>query len=148
MNINAKYFGDISYEKEEVIHIINGLFGFECYTEYLPLSFNGENDTMISLQSIEDEALSFVLMNPFEIFPDYEPVLSKEDLEELSADSENDISYYVLSVIRDTIAESTVNLKAPLAVNALNRQAKQVILDSPEYTFRHTLENLAKRGES
>lgn len=148
MNINAKYFGDVSYEKEEVIHIINGLFGFEDYTEYLPISFNGENDAMISLQSIEEETLSFVLMNPFEIFPDYEPMLSEADLKELKAESEADISYYVVSVIRDTISDSTVNLKAPLAVNALNRQAKQIILDNPEYTFRHTLENLTKKGES
>lgn len=148
MNMNAKYFGDISYEKNELLHIINGLFGFESYTEYLPISFNEENDSMISLQCIEDETLSFILMNPFELFPNYDPVLSEQDLKELDTDSEEDISYYVICVIRDSASASSVNLKAPLAVNALTRQAKQIILDNPEYTFRHTLGNLIKKGDA
>ena len=148
MNINAKYFGPISYEPEEMIHILNGLIGFETYTEYLPISFHKDSDSMISLQSLDDESLSFILLNPFGIFPDYNPMLSESDLKELGADSEEDISYYVISVIRDTPAESTVNLKAPLAVNALNRQAKQVILEQPEYTFRHTLGEAIQKEES
>lgn len=147
MNINAKYFGDISYEKEEVIHIINGLFGFEDFTEYLPISFNGENDKMISLQSIENETLSFILMNPFELFPDYNPLPSKQDLQDLGTDTDDDISYYVVCVIRDSADESTVNLKAPLAVNAITRQAKQVIIENPEYGFRHTLKNLVHKNK-
>lgn len=147
MNINAKYFGEISYEEKDMIHIINGLFGFEAYTKYLPLPFQEKDDSMISLQSIEDESLSFILMNPFVIFPDYAPELSKEDLDELEASSPEDISFYVISVIREPIDNSTVNLKAPLVVNALNRKAKQIILDQPEYTFRHTLSKINKEGE-
>lgn len=97
---------------------------------------------MISLQSLDDETLSFILMNPYHIFPDYAPEISDQDLQELESESPDDISYYVVSTIRETVARSTVNLKAPLAVNALNRRAKQIILDQPEYTFRHTLGSL------
>lgn len=147
MNINAKYFGPVSYEEKDLIHILNGLIGFESYTKYLPISFHEENDSLISLQSMEDESLSFIIMNPFGIFPDYAPVLSEQDLKELGADSTEDISYYVISVIRDSAAESTVNLKAPLVVNALNRKAKQIILEQPEYTFRHVLGDLIKEGK-
>lgn len=147
MNINAKYFGEISYEENEIIHIINGLFGFEDYTRYLPLSFQEEDDFMLSLQNVDDETLSFILMNPFMIYPDYAPILSESDLKELGADSMDDLSFYVISVIREPIDTSTVNLKAPLVVNALNRKAKQVILEQPEYTFRHTFSKVNKEGE-
>lgn len=147
MNINAKYFGPVTYTQAETILIPNGLIGFDSYTKYLPIPFHADNDSMISLQSLEDESLSFILMNPFDFFPDYQPLLSESDLKELNAESEEDISYYVVSVIRDSIADSTVNLKAPLAVNAVNRQAKQVILDNSAYTFRHTLESFQKKGE-
>ena len=103
---------------------------------------------MISLQSLEDETLSFILMNPFMIYPDYNPKLSKQDLKELEADSPDDISFYVISVIREPSNQSTVNLRAPLAVNALNRKAKQVMLEQPEYTFRHIIgDMLQKEGE-
>ena len=144
MEINANYFGQVSYESNETIHIINGLIGFESYTEYLPIPFHEDNDSLISLQSLEDETLSFILMNPFGIYPDYAPSISRQDMDELKAKSAEDISYYVISVIRDSVAESTVNLKAPLIVNALNRQAKQVILEQSEYTFRHILPGFSK----
>jgi flagellar assembly factor FliW len=147
LNINAKYFGEVSYEENEMIHIINGLFGFETYTKYLPLPFHEEDDSMISLQNLEDETLSFILMNPFMIYPDYAPELSQEDLKELGASSIEDISFYVISVIREPIDTSTVNLKAPLIVNALNRKAKQIILEQPEYSFRHILNRTNKEGE-
>lgn len=147
MNINAKYFGEVSYEKTETIQIINGLFGFESYTDYLPLSFHDEDDSMISLQSLEDESLSFILMNPFVLCPDYNPKLSKQDLNELEAGSLEDISFYVISVIKDPFNQSTVNLRAPLAVNALNRKAKQIMLEQTEYTFRHTLGDMIQKEE-
>ncbi len=145
MIINAKYFGEISYEENDIIQIMDGLFGFESCTRYLPLPFNAENDSMISLQSLEDESLSFIVMNPFMICPDYAPELSEKDLKELEAGSHDDISYYVISVIHDPIEDSTVNLRAPLAVNAINRKAKQVMLEQPEYTFRHKLSDLSKK---
>lgn len=145
MNINAKYFGSISYEENQSIFIPAGLIGFEAYTRYLPIPFQEEDDSMISLQSLDDETLSFILMNPFHIFPDYAPEISDQDLKELESDSPDDISYYVVGTIRETVAASTVNLKAPLAVNALNRRAKQVILDQPEYTFRHALGSLNRK---
>lgn len=148
MKINAKYFGEIDYEQEDIIHITDGLFAFESYTEYLPISFHGENDKMLSLQSLEDETLSFILMNPFEFFPEYTPEPDEKEWKSLGATSEQDISYYVLCVIRDTPAESTVNLRAPLMVNSLNRKAKQVILDNPNYSFRHTLGNLTNKQEN
>lgn len=141
MNINAKYFGAVSYSEEEIIHIVNGLFGFEAYTKYLPIPFQENDDSMISLQSLEDETLSFILMNPFKVYPDYNPVLSKQDLNELEANSQEDISYYVISVIHTSFSDSTLNLKAPLAVNAINRKAKQIILEQPEYSFRHCLKD-------
>ena len=141
MEINAKYFGQVSYEENETIHIP---IGFEAYTEYLPIPFHEENDSLISLQCLQDEALSFILMNPFGLLADYSPSLSREDLKALGTESAEDLSYYVICVMRDSVAESTVNLKAPLVVNARSRQARQVILDQAEYTFRHVLGEMIK----
>ena len=144
MNINAKYFGSVSYEDSDSIHIINGLIGFESHTDYLPIPFQDEDDSLISLQCLDDEKLSFILMNPFGILADYSPSLSDEELKELDAEASEDLSYYVVCVMRDSVAESTVNLKAPLVVNARTRQARQIILDQSEYTFRHVLGDMMK----
>lgn len=144
MEINAKYFGQVSYDENETIHITNGLIGFEAYTEYLPIPFHEDNDSLISLQCLEDETLSFILMNPFGLLNNYSPSLSRQDLKELDAEAAEELSYYVICVMHDSVAESTVNLKAPLVVNARNRQARQVILDQSEYTFRHVIGDMKK----
>ena len=144
MEINANYFGQVSYDKSELIHIVNGLIGFEAYTEYLPIPFHEDNDSLISLQCLEDETLSFILMNPFGLLNDYTPSLSGQDMKELDAETAEDLSYYVICVMRDSVAESTVNLKAPLVVNVRSRQARQVILDQSEYTFRHVIGDMIK----
>lgn len=147
MNINTKYFGPVAYEADEIICIPGGLIGFDNYTKYLPLPFQEEDDSLISLQSLDEEDLSFILMNPFGVCPDYAPLLSGQDMKDLKAGSEEELVYYVIAVIRDTIDESTINLKAPLVINAMNRQAKQVILDQPEYTFRHALGDFKTKKE-
>lgn len=146
MNIDAKYFGSVDYTEEDVLYIVNGLIGFEGQTRYLPLSFDDTEDSMISLQSLEEPSLSFVLLNPFSVFSDYTPVISDRDLELLEAESADVISFMAISVIKEPVSESTLNLKAPLAINTVNRKARQIILEDPAYTFHHKL-GPTKKGE-
>jgi len=83
-------------------------------------------------------------MNPFMLKEDYNPVLSKEDYNMLGTSDEKDLSYYVFCVIANAAEESTVNLKCPIVVNHVTRQARQVILNSEEYGFRHLLKEFEK----
>lgn len=147
MEVNTNYFGKVPYTKEEIIHFPEGLFGFTAQHDYLPIAFEHDSDKMICLQSIHDESLSFILMNPFYLSLDYLPVLSKEDSATLEYPMEDELSYYVICVIHDSIENSTVNLKSPIVVNVKNRYAKQIILDNSDYTFRHPLNELLVKGD-
>ena len=69
MKINAKYFGSLSYDPEDLIYLPDGLFGFESYKNFLPLPFHETTDSLLSFQSTDDETLSFILMNPFRFSP-------------------------------------------------------------------------------
>ena len=148
MEINAKYFGQVSYEENEAIHILNGLIGFEAYTEYLPIPFHEENDSLISLQCLQDEALSFILMNPFGLLADYSPSLSREDLKALETESAEDLSYYVICVVRDDYLENTVNLKCPIVIHPQTRNGIQVILANSAYGYRHKLRSFPSITEN
>ena len=101
MKINAKYFGSLSYDPEDLIYLPDGLFGFESYKNFLPLPFHETTDSLLSFQSTDDETLSFILMNPFRFFPDYSPVLSEKDKKDLNLTCEDDISYYVICVLNE-----------------------------------------------
>lgn len=136
MIAKTKYFDEITYETEDIITITNGLFGFESFTKFLAIPFDSDNDSVLSLQSLEDPELSFILMNPFQLFEDYSPSPLSEDLKLFGDIPDSDLSYYVIAVLKDTIEASTLNLKAPLVVNALTHVGKQVILPQEEYKFR------------
>jgi flagellar assembly factor FliW len=103
---------------------------------------------MLCLQSIQTEALAFVVLNPISLCPDYDPVLQAEELKELKVGHSHELAYYVLCALKNPVAQSTVNLKCPVAVNPQTRQAQQVILESDDYQMRHPLSEFHEREEA
>lgn len=136
MQIEVADLGTVDYEEDELLYFKDGLYGFDDLHKYLPVPLE-ESDRIFVLQSIEEPMISFVLMNPFMFVSDYEPNPSKEDMEELDAPNIEDISFYVICSLKADIKESTLNLKCPIAVNALTKNAKQLILEDGKYQLRH-----------
>lgn len=147
MKLGTKYFGQIEYETEDVLTFANGLFGFEEEKAFLLLPFEGSGENLLCLQSVQTQSLAFVAVNPFSLCPDYEPVLQAEELKALGVAHSHDLGYYALCAVKNPVAQSTVNLKCPVAVNPLTRQAQQVILESDQYQMRHPLAEFERREE-
>lgn len=140
---NGNIKKDIS-EESQYIEFKEGIFGFEEEKKFLPIMLEDGSDAVLYLQSVQDKELSFIIMNPFMLKEDYDPVLNEEDYKKLGTSDEKDLSYYVFCVIANVAEESTVNLKCPIVVNHVTRQAMQVILNSEEYGFRHPLKEFEK----
>ena len=132
-------------ERDNSIYFKEGLFGFETCKRFFPVAVEKDSDAVLILQSMEDDNISFVLMNPFILKEDYAPEIPEDELKELGEAEEKDYSWYVLCVARTPAEKSTVNLKCPIVVNTVTHRAKQVILDKREYGFRHTLGELTRR---
>lgn len=139
MKLSTKYFGEIDYSAEDVLHFSQGLFAFEEETEFLLLPFSGSDGTLLCLQSLATPQLAFVVMNPFSLDGSYEPVLQPEELEELGVGDSTELCYYVLCVVKNPVSTSTVNLKCPVVINDDTRKSLQVILDGDRYGMRHLL---------
>ena len=137
MKAETKYFGEIEFSEEEPLTFSKGLFGFEEETRFLLLPFEG-NGTLYSLQSLSTPQLAFVLMDPFSL-TSYAPVLQEEELAELGVKDSQELYYFVMCVVKSPVAESTVNLKCPVAINPDTREAMQVILEDGAYEMRHRL---------
>jgi len=146
MKTQTKYFGEIEYGEDEVLHFPNGIFGFEEDKRFLLLPFKG-NGTLFSLQSLQTPQLAFVLLDPFALNPSYAPVLQKEELEMLGVEKSEDLYFYTMCVVKDPVAESTVNLQCPVAVNGDTLQAAQVILEGSPYHMRHCLSEFEKEED-
>lgn len=145
LKLQTKYFGQIEYDEEDVLHFPNGLFGFEEEREFLLLPFAGSGGNLLSLQSVHTPGLAFVVLNPLSLCPDYDPQLQEEELEDLDVAHSYELGYYVLCVVKNPISQSTVNLQCPVAINPRTRQARQVILEGGRYEMRHPLQEFDRR---
>ena len=131
MKIDTKYYGEIDYTKDELVVFPDGLFGFSQYHDYLPLSMEEDDSSLLILQSVDEPYVAFFLIDAAALFPSYSPVLLPEEL-----------SYYVICAVKKDYLDGTVNLKCPLAINPDTRKGIQVILSNADYDYRHTLRSL------
>lgn len=148
MTIQTEYYGEIEYQKEDLVFFSDGLFGFPDLKNYLPLFLNENDDSVILFQSVEEPEIAFVTMNPMCLCPDYDPVLTPEELSYLSVSESGSLSYYVVCVVKDNYLENTVNLKCPLAINPQTRMGMQLILEGSSYSFHHKLGSFPAITES
>lgn len=145
MKLQTKYFGEVEYEEAEIITFPVGLFGFEEEHQFLLLPFEGSAATLLCLQSVATPALAFVVMDPFSLDPEYNPVLQPRELSQLGVQDSQELGFYVLCVVKKPVSDSTVNLKCPVAVHPETRIAQQVILDSDQYNMRHPLAQFGRK---
>jgi len=145
LKTDTKYFGQIEYEKEDVLTFPRGLFGFEEEHEFLLLPFSGEG-ALFSLQSLRTPGLAFVTVDPFTVKGDYAPVLQPDELKEMGVEDSHELFFYTLCAVKDPVARSTLNLRCPIAIND-NRQAMQVILEDERYGMRHLLSDVERQEE-
>ncbi|WP_019229741.1 flagellar assembly protein FliW [Sedimentibacter sp. B4] len=143
MNIKTRDFGYIAVNEEDEITFTCGMYGFEEYKKYVILKDSPEDDVMY-LQSLENNDLSFVLIDPYAVATGFDPSVNEEDLKDLETVSESELRFLVIAIIKEEIKDSVVNLKSPIALNPKTRKAKQVILQN-SYPLRY---NILQEGDS
>jgi flagellar assembly factor FliW len=138
IKLNTTLFGEIEVEEDQVISFPNGLPGFEDYTQFITLQPDPEMPFSY-MQSLDEERLNFIIMDPFHIFPEYEFELTEGIQQELMIGSEEDVAVRVIVSIRNSLEDAKVNLLAPVIINLNKKIAKQVILHDSKYTTSHNL---------
>lgn len=136
MIIETFRFGKIEIDPETLLSLPEGPIGMSdvkrfCLLEVAPAS------PMRWLQAVDEPALAFVVVNPYDFYPDYEFELGTKDVEQLSLEKPEDAAVLVLLTI--TSEQVTANLVAPIIVNTQSRVARQVILQDERYTTKHFL---------
>jgi flagellar assembly factor FliW len=93
-----------------------------------------DDGVLHGFRSLDSQDLQFVVVPPAPFYPDYALDLDDETVTELGIDADSAGEVLVLLVVRAgaTLADTTVNLRAPLVVNPATRRASQVILDDAD----------------
>ena len=140
MKIGTKYFGNIEIGEENIIHFENGVFGFEDYKDYTILYDNEKEKSFFSwLQSTEESSLAFPIVNPFNVVESYNPQINDDMLESIGGISDEDTVVFLMATIPEDVKQASVNMKAPLIINASSRKGVQVIAEGQEYEIKHKL---------
>ena len=138
MQIKTRDFGIIEVDEKSVITFKQPVFGFEEYTKYVLISDSNMGSGICWLQSVEEQEICFILMDPLEIREDYAPAVMQDVLLTLQAAPEDALDCWVITVIGKTFQESTVNLKSPILINHKMNYAMQIILDQ-DYPIRQRI---------
>jgi flagellar assembly factor FliW len=111
-----------------VIELVHPMPGFPDDARFALVRLD-EDGVLHGFRSLDHDDLQFVVVPPGPFYPDYAPELDDEAVRDLGIDSSADV--LVLLVVRAgaSLADTTVNLRAPLVVNTATRRASQVILE-------------------
>jgi len=147
MILNTRHFGEIEIEEQDIITFKDGIPGFEDLRRYVVIQNPDAEVPFNWLQSVEEQELAFVIVNPFIFKKDYDFQLSKSVVEKLKIEEPNDVTVYSIVVVPEDITRMTANLMAPVIINNRTKLGKQVVLDNSTYHTKHyILEEIKNAG--
>ncbi len=138
MKISTSRFGTIELDSSRVVEMKGPILGFEHLRTFALIQHDNRSPFWW-LQSAEDGAVAFVVVDPFMVRSDYEPVIGNADIRLLEISSPADVLVLAIVTIRKEPFAATVNLRAPLIIHAAKRIAKQIVLENDIYPVQYAL---------
>jgi flagellar assembly factor FliW len=131
-------FGQLNIDDDKVLTFPAGLLGFPESRRYVLLDHDTEAPFKW-LQSLDEPAVAFVIIDPDLLLADYRIEVSGEAMAEVHGSEADELSTAViLTIPSDDPGRMTANLRGPLLMNQHTKLCKQLVL-SDEYPTRHPL---------
>lgn len=124
---------------EDALVFPDGIPGFPGLTRFALVELVEEGAFQL-LQSVEDENVAMVVCVPWIFFPDYAPVLSDDDQDELGLERPEDAVVFCPVTLEPESNVVHLNLMGPFVVHRDTHRGRQVVLADSEYPVRATVE--------
>ena len=145
MTIQSKPYGEIEISERQVIRFPIGIFGFECLRDYALLDTG--QPPFYWLQSLDDTAIAFIIMNPYVLRPDYVLDIPDDDLEAIEYDSDEDVLVFAIVTIPEEQTRMSANLQGPIVINRVKQLGRQAISLNESWRIKHfIMDELAHAG--
>lgn len=138
MKFDTTRFGQINVKQEEILIIPDGPLGFPDCTRFT-LVDEEKAAPFRMLQSLDNPALAFVVVDPLMIRPDYNFNVTKSDLELLKTEALDGLQVYAIVTMAAELQNVTVNLQGPIVINTKNNLGHQFVLVDSSYTTKESL---------
>jgi flagellar assembly factor FliW len=137
--IRSDRFGEIEIEPDRLIEFSDGILGFPESRRFAMLDAN-DTGLYFWLQCVEDPALAFLSVIPWEFFPEYTVDLSDDIERSLAVAAESDVLVLALVTVQADTRELTANLLGPLVINVVAKRGCQLVLADSGFSVRAPLQ--------
>jgi flagellar assembly factor FliW len=141
--VEHRRFGRLEIPEPDVLQF-DPLPGFPSARRFALLAHD-RAEVFAWLVCLDDPGLAFVVTDPWQFFPDYDPGLPEVLLEGIGAKRREDVELLVLVSLRE--GQPTLNLLAPLVLCAPARRGAQWILDDARHSACQPLPPLERPRE-
>jgi flagellar assembly factor FliW len=121
-----------------LLEFVEPMPGFDEENSYA-LSAIDPNGLLLSMRSVREPRLRFVLTPSGAFFDDYRPDLAPVVTAALGATGPDDVELLLVLTIAEGLADATANLRAPIVVAPGTGRAMQVVLDDETLPMQRPL---------
>ena len=146
MIVQSTRFGELEVSDEQILDFPQGLLGFPEEKRFALMEYKPDSPFYF-LQSLADPDLTFLMINPFAFFNDYEFDMDDALMAEIGVTADNPPTVFNIATVKDTIANMTVNLAGPVLVNMRDRKAAQWVIEKTQFPTRYPLFPAATGGK-
>jgi flagellar assembly factor FliW len=129
MKVNTTRFGRLEIEADDVLLFPSGVLGLEDCRHWVLLA-DAQNEALGWLQSISRPEIALAVVSPRRFVPDYQLRVARGEMNPLELDDLEQAQ--VLLIVGKNQYGVTLNLKAPIVVNADRRLGRQVIANGEQ----------------
>lgn len=138
MTIQTTRFGQVQLESQDLLTFPEGILGFAHLNKFVLLD-DPNDDIFAWLQSCDEAAIAFPVLEPELFQQGYKISLAKSDLEALKLANTEGIRQFCIITIPDDPTQMTANMKAPIVINVAAKTARQCVLQDNSLAIREPI---------
>ena len=138
MKVKTSRFGELQVDKNDILKFQDGILGFEHLKRFFIVD-PGDSTLILWLQSIDDEGVAFPILEPKIYSPSYIVKLLPSELLSLEIETIGEAKIYSILTIPKDVTLMSANLKAPIVINPIKKNARQIVLQDSKLSVRHEM---------
>lgn len=140
MQIKTKVFGEITIDDDKIIDFPNGIVGFPDLVQFTLIHDEEKGkDSIHWLQSLQEPAFAMPVIDPLLVCPEYNPEVDDDILKNIGELIPDETLILVTVTVPKELQAMSVNLRAPIVINAAEKKATQVIVEGDEYPIKYPI---------
>lgn len=145
MKLSTRIFGEISIDEEKIIFFNNGIIGFPQLKKFALIhdEETGSGSSVRWMQSLDEPTFAMPVMEPLIVCSDYNPTIEDELIKNVGEIGKDNLLVLVTLSVPEKIEAMSINLMAPIIINADTMAASQVIAEG-ETRIKYPIYELLK----